>query len=60
MGVTSIEPIAAASPLIAAVLVGLPVAGKVIVAGIALRGSESKDRAAIVKAVSELFRWWRR
>ncbi len=60
MNVGVVEPFVAASPWMAAAIVGLPVAGKVIVAGIALRGAESKDRAAIVNAVSDLFRWWRR
>lgn len=55
-----VEPFVATSPWLVAVVVGLPVAGKVIVAAVALREAESKDRAVILKAVNELFRWWRR
>jgi hypothetical protein len=36
---------------------GIPVAGKIIVVLIALRGSDPKDRPNIIKAVAELFRW---
>jgi hypothetical protein len=54
-----VEPFVTMSPMLAAAIVGLPVAGKTIVATLALRGAESKDRAGIVKAVSELFRWRR-
>jgi hypothetical protein len=35
----------------------MPIAGKAIVAFRALHGADSKDRAAILKAVRDLFRW---
>ena len=47
-------------PWAAAVIVAVIVAGRCIVALGALRGAESKDRAAIIKAVSDLFRLWNR
>ena len=32
----------------------------IIIVMIALRGADPKDRPNIIKAVAELFRWWRR
>jgi hypothetical protein len=34
--------------------------GIVVALAIALRDAESKDRAAVIRAVAELFRWFRR
>jgi len=48
------------SPWAIAVLIGVPVAGKILITAVALRGSEPKDRPNIIKAVAELFRWGRR
>ena len=57
MGLTNIEPFLGVSPWIAAAVVGVPVAGKIIVVALALRGTDPKDRPNIIKAVAELFRW---
>jgi hypothetical protein len=52
-----LEPIQSnLSPWTALVLVGVPLAGAVIVATVALRDSEPKDRPDIIKAVAGLFR----
>jgi hypothetical protein len=39
---------------------GLIVLGIVLALVIALRNTDSKDRAAVIRAVAELFRWFRR
>jgi hypothetical protein len=44
-------------PWVVALVVGIPMAGKIIITALALRGSEPKDRPNIIKAVAELFRW---
>ncbi|MFK3983121.1 hypothetical protein ACI2K4_22430 [Micromonospora sp. NPDC050397] len=36
-----------------------PVLGKIIIAALALRGADPKDRPSIIKAIAELFRWRR-
>jgi hypothetical protein len=56
----TLEPIASTAPWALATVLGLAVVCKCIVAIGAIRGAESKDRAAIIKAVADLFGWWRR
>jgi hypothetical protein len=50
------------NPVLAVVLVLGSVAittfAKVIIARFALDGADSKDKAAIVRALAHLFRWW--
>jgi hypothetical protein len=60
MGLTDLEPVLSHSPLAVAVVVGVPVAGKIIITAVALRGADPKDRPNIIKAVAELFRWRQR
>lgn len=58
-----LEPLANHGPWAVALVVGVPVAGKIIITTLALRGSQPKDRPNIIKAVAELFRvgsWFRR
>lgn len=55
-----LELLMSSGPWAAAAIVAVIVAGRCIVAIGALRGAESKDRAAIIKAVSDLFRLWHR
>lgn len=55
-----IEPVLAAGPWALVALAGVLVIGKVLVAHIAIPGTESKDRAVIIRAIAEMFRWCRR
>jgi hypothetical protein len=52
----NLDSLAMAGPLAIVVIAGLVVAGKCIVALGALRGAKSEDRAAIIKAISDLFK----
>ncbi|MGC4773057.1 hypothetical protein ACLQ25_29295 [Micromonospora sp. DT44] len=56
MGLASLEPFVGASPYVVAAAVAVPVTGKIIITALALRGTDPKDRPAIIKAVAELFR----
>ncbi|WP_158499151.1 hypothetical protein [Micromonospora haikouensis] len=58
MWIANLEPVMGAGPWVVAAI-GVPVAGMIIITYIALRGTEGKDRAAIIKAIAELFRWRR-
>jgi hypothetical protein len=60
VGLVNLEPILFQSPWCFAAAVGVPVAGKVIVVLMLARDADPKDRPGIIKAVAELFRWWRR
>lgn len=60
MGLEKFEPYLSASPWAGVALIGLLVAGRIIVVCVALRGAEPKDRPHIIKAVAELFRWFGR
>jgi Kef-type K+ transport system membrane component KefB len=42
-----------------ALVVVVPVAGKIIVTAIAVRGAKPTEKPAIIRAVAELFRWRR-
>ena len=53
----ALDALVSHSPWAVAVLVGVPVVGKLIALGIALRGADPKERPSIIKAVAELFRW---
>jgi hypothetical protein len=55
----NVDPVLAHGPWAIALAVGVPVAGKVIITAVALRGADPKDRPAIIRAVAELFRWRR-
>lgn len=59
MGFTDLAPVVQHGPWAIALAVVVPVAGKIIITALALRGSEPKDRPSIIKAVAELFRWRR-
>ena len=59
-GAAWLDSVLSHSPWAIAVLIGVPVAGKILITAVALRGSEPKDRPNIIKAVAELFRWGRR
>lgn len=59
MGLANLEPALAASSWVAAAIVGVPVAGKIIITAMALRGADPRDRPAIIRAVAELYRWRR-
>ncbi|MBM0258955.1 hypothetical protein [Micromonospora sp. 4G55] len=59
MGLANLEPLLGAGPLTVAAAVAVPVAGKIIITALALRGTDPKDRPGIIKAVAELFRWRR-
>ncbi|MFG1917316.1 hypothetical protein [Micromonospora sp. NPDC048898] len=59
MGLANLEPVLTATPWMAAAIVGVPVAGKIVITAVALRGAGPKDRPGIIKAVAELFRWRR-
>ncbi|MFD6265523.1 hypothetical protein ACFWFK_30870 [Micromonospora chalcea] len=59
MGLSNLEPLASTGPWVAAAAVAVPVAGKIIITVVALRGTDPKDRPTIIKAVAELFRWRR-
>ena len=54
-----LQPVVEHGPWAVAIVVGVPVAGKIIITALALRGSEPRDRPNILKAVAELFRWRR-
>lgn len=56
----SLHSLIPASPWAAAVALTVTGAAKIIVLRISLRGSDPKDRANIIKAVAEMFRWWNR
>lgn len=59
MGFTDLAPAVEHSPWAFALAVMVPIAGKIIITAIALRGADPKDRPNIIKAVAELFRWRR-
>ncbi|GIJ75992.1 hypothetical protein SAMN05443287_106200 [Micromonospora phaseoli] len=59
MWIVNLEPFISAEPTAVAAALGVPVAGIVLIIAIALRGTDPKDRPAIIKAVAELFRWRR-
>ncbi|KOX14984.1 hypothetical protein ADK66_03005 [Micromonospora sp. NRRL B-16802] len=59
MGLSNLEPFVGAGPWVVAAAIGVPVAGKIIITALALRGTDPKDRPGIIKAVAELFRWRR-
>lgn len=57
----AIEPIASFGHWTVVLAVIAPIAvAKVVVSIWVTRGADPKDRVAILKAVAELFRWWRR
>jgi hypothetical protein len=56
VGLSVIEPVLSHGPWAVALVVGVPVAGKLVALGIALRGVDPKDRPSIIRAVAELFR----
>ncbi|MET8368310.1 hypothetical protein [Micromonospora profundi] len=47
-------------PWVAIVAVGLPVFAKVVVALIVTKGAPPREKAAILRAVGDMFRPWRR
>lgn len=47
-------------PWVIVLVVGTPVAGKIVITALALRGAPPEARPGIIKAVAELFRWHRR
>jgi hypothetical protein len=55
-----LEPYLTHGPWVVAVAVGLPVLAKVVVSLIVTRGAEPKEKAAILRAVGDMFRPWRR
>ncbi|MEU2661208.1 hypothetical protein [Micromonospora sp. NPDC007220] len=59
VGLANLEPFVGASPYVVAAAIGVPVAGKIVITALALRGTDPKDRPGIIKAVAELFRWRR-
>lgn len=59
MAIADLAPVVEHGPWALALAVGVPVAGKIIITAVALRGAEPKDRPSIIKAVAELFRWRR-
>ncbi|GAA3753513.1 hypothetical protein GCM10022379_21980 [Micromonospora maritima] len=59
MWIASLEPLISAGPTVVAAVLGVPVAGIVLIIAIALRGTDPKDRPGIIKAVAELFPWRR-
>jgi hypothetical protein len=59
VGITELAPVVEHGPWAIALALGVPVAGKIIITAVALRGADPKDRPGIIKAVAELFRWRR-
>jgi hypothetical protein len=59
VGLTDLAPVVEHGPWAIALVIGMPIVGKIIITAVALRGSEPKDRPNIIKAVAELFRWRR-
>jgi hypothetical protein len=59
VGFADLAPVVEHGPWALALAIGVPVAGKIIITAVALRGSEPEDRPNIIKAVAELFRWRR-
>ncbi|BEL10763.1 hypothetical protein Q0Z83_089540 [Actinoplanes sichuanensis] len=54
-----LEPIVTQGTATAAVVVGIPVVAKTVLAIWITKDADPKERAAILKAVAELFRWRR-
>lgn len=55
-----IEPYLAASPWAVALVIGVPVLGKVIVALWTTRKADDETKPEILRAIGDMFRPWRR
>ncbi|MCW6005409.1 hypothetical protein K1W54_12570 [Micromonospora sp. CPCC 205371] len=55
----NLEPYLTHGPWLIVAVVGLPVLAKVIVSLIVTRGAQPREKAAILRAVGDMFRSWR-
>jgi hypothetical protein len=56
----ALESLASRSPWALVVVVVVCACTKLIALKIAVRGTKGDERAKVIRAVAELFRWWRR